>query len=140
LAHEVSALMGAADEAVWEWEGLFTSVDELCKLKGGGCDHYDHSIPSVASTQNTYLQFLSEENSTPFPGVRRELLKSHLNVGLGSVDTSRLIVGGGSIVLVHLAMGSKVEVKRVQTDPKSANNLWGSLHVKEVYHKRSVHV
>jgi hypothetical protein len=24
-------------EEVWEREGLFISVDELCKLKGGGC-------------------------------------------------------------------------------------------------------
>jgi hypothetical protein len=89
---------------------------------------------------DTSLQFLSKENSTPFPGVRRELLKIHSNIGLGSVDTSCLILGGCSIVLVHLDAGSKVEVKRVQTHPKSANNLWGCLHVKEVYHKRSVRV
>jgi hypothetical protein len=107
MAHEVIALMGATDKKVWEWEDLFTSVDEMCKLKGGGCGHYDHSIPSVASMYNTSFQFYSEENTTPFLGVRRELVHSRSIVGLGSLDTLRHIVGGCRICLVHPVAGSK---------------------------------
>jgi hypothetical protein len=36
MAPEVSALMSAADEEEWAWDGLFQTVDELSNKSGGG--------------------------------------------------------------------------------------------------------
>jgi hypothetical protein len=34
MSMEISALMGTADEEVWEREGLFNTVDNLCRGLG----------------------------------------------------------------------------------------------------------
>jgi hypothetical protein len=39
---EVNALMGATDEELWEREGLYSSVDELCRSKCSGCINKEH--------------------------------------------------------------------------------------------------
>jgi len=35
MSMEISALMGTADEEIWEREGLFNAVDNLCRGLGG---------------------------------------------------------------------------------------------------------
>jgi hypothetical protein len=35
MSLEISALMGAVDEEVWEHEGFFNTVDNLCRDLGG---------------------------------------------------------------------------------------------------------
>jgi hypothetical protein len=47
MAHEISALMGALDEEEWDREGLFHTVDELCKIKTGERQLLDPSLPLV---------------------------------------------------------------------------------------------
>jgi hypothetical protein len=39
--------MGAIDEEEWEREGLFTTVDELCNIKVGGCSLNETLRPSA---------------------------------------------------------------------------------------------
>jgi hypothetical protein len=46
---EVSALMGATNEELWEREGLFSLVDELCKSKHSGC-HLNECIITPPAT------------------------------------------------------------------------------------------
>jgi hypothetical protein len=54
---EVSALMGAADEELWERSGLFSSVDAMCRSKGSG-RHIDERFNARFNTEdltNTHL-------------------------------------------------------------------------------------
>jgi len=48
---EVSALMGATNEELWEKEGIFSSVDEMCRFDAGSC-HLNVSLnaPSFVSS------------------------------------------------------------------------------------------
>jgi hypothetical protein len=49
---QVSALMGAANEELWERVGMFSSVHELCRSKDSGCQLNESIItPPTNSTE-----------------------------------------------------------------------------------------
>jgi hypothetical protein len=48
MSLEVSALMGTADEDIWEREGLFNIVDNLCRGLGGD-KHLNDSLTHVVN-------------------------------------------------------------------------------------------
>ena len=48
---EVSALMGVTNEELWEKEGIFSLVDEMCRFNVSSCHlNVSLNVPSVISS------------------------------------------------------------------------------------------
>jgi hypothetical protein len=138
MAHEVSALMGAIDEEEWEREGLFTTVDELCKLKAGGCSLNDPSLPSCKdftplsfplftkgpSVERIWMQsgYVTEPSA---PGLSKEWFQRFGGEGLDTGDTKP----GTGTQRVHTWASN---------DHFLASSQRGNLSVKDSLHKKSV--
>jgi hypothetical protein len=52
---EVSALMGAADEELWERSGLFSSVDAICRIKDSGRHPAERFIATINAEDLTHV-------------------------------------------------------------------------------------
>jgi hypothetical protein len=83
---EVNALMGAADEELWEKEGLFSSVDEMCRFNVGSC-HLNVSLnaPLVISS-DTMTPPLAGKKCSSQPCSATFHSQGHYPVGLGSKE------------------------------------------------------
>ena len=100
---EVSALMGAADEELWEKEGFFTLVDEMCK-DVMGCSNLKTFLNVNASVSTSTLhdgKKLSFQNPcTTLP------THSSLSIVLGSAEGSGITRKSGGFG-AHYAIGEK---------------------------------
>lgn len=98
---EVSALMGAAGEELWEKEGLFSLVDELCKVIAGCCN--------LKSNLNDFTL-----DTTTSPVVGKKCLSQNCRATLPTKRTSSFVLGskdGSGFIQTNGGLGTHLDAE-----------------------------
>jgi hypothetical protein len=137
---EVSPLMGAADEELWEKEGLFSSVDKMCKLNGSRC-HINEGL-------NSSLVFSSKATTPLSAGKKRSSRMCSASDHLQGYTTDGLRIKEGSGIdlkfrgsgITSTIEGVKVVEFSNRTGTLMKATLGGRTHLKGGFVKHFVRV